>query len=58
MSFMGRGFGQDGYWNTAQTEEERRQLEKESRPNLDAAPLLGGIAVIVLLGVILTVLGL
>ena len=57
MGFMGRGFGSDPYWRTAQNEEERRRLEQQSGPSLDALPIVGGIAAIVLLGVILTILG-
>ena len=57
MGFMGRGYGSEHYWNAAETEEERKKMEQNSHKSLDAAPILGGIAVFVLLGVILTILG-
>ena len=58
MGFMGRSYGSEHYWKAAETEEERRKMEQNSHKSLEAAPILGGIAVFVLLGVILTVLGL
>lgn len=58
MGFMGRSYGSEHYWNVAETAEERKKMEQNSHKSLDAAPILGGIAVFVLLGVILTILGL